>query len=73
MRAAIFGYNHSDYYVDLVMAFERGYRTGTFVIPSPPPPPEEEPKKDKKRKGDDASDPKATKPAKDRRRVRNNR
>ncbi len=42
MRAAIFGYNHSDYYVDLVMAFERGYRTGSFVIPSPPPPPEAE-------------------------------
>ncbi len=39
MRSEIFSYNHSDYYVDLVMAFERGYRTGSFVIPSPPPPP----------------------------------
>ncbi len=49
MRTAIFAYNHSDYYVDLVMAFEQGYRTGTFVIPSPPPPPEpEEPEKDHK-------------------------
>ncbi len=37
-QAAIFRYNPSDYYVALVQAFERGYRTGTFVIPSPPPP-----------------------------------
>jgi hypothetical protein len=37
-QAAIFSYNPSDYYVDLVMAFERGYRTGSFVIPSPPVP-----------------------------------
>jgi hypothetical protein len=64
MRAAIFSYNHSDYYVDLVMAFERGYRTGTFVIPSPPPPPEEEPE-DKKRKVGDEQDVKATKPTKE--------
>ncbi len=35
-RAAIFSYNPSTYYVDLVSAFARGYRTGTFVIPSPP-------------------------------------
>src|SRR4051794_28679402 len=39
MEAAILGYNHSDYYVALVMAFEEGYRTGSFSIPSPPPPP----------------------------------
>jgi hypothetical protein len=39
MEAAILGYNHSDYYVSLVMAFEDGYRTGSFTIPSPPPPP----------------------------------
>ncbi len=39
MARAIFSYNHSDYYVALVMAFERGYRTGVFVLPSPPPPP----------------------------------
>jgi hypothetical protein len=35
VRAAIFSYNPSDYYVDLVRAFALGYRTGTFVIPSP--------------------------------------
>ena len=35
-RAAIFSYNHSDYYVALVIAFAQGYETGTFVIPSPP-------------------------------------
>ena len=28
-------YNPSDYYVALVTAFERGYATGVFVIPSP--------------------------------------
>jgi hypothetical protein len=39
MARAIYSYNHSDYYVAVVMAFERGYRTGVFVIPSPPPPP----------------------------------
>ncbi|MCW2781722.1 MAG: hypothetical protein JWR35_2171 [Marmoricola sp.] len=39
MAAAILRYNHSDYYVALVMAFERGYRSGVFSIPSPPPPP----------------------------------
>ena len=38
MKSAIFRYNHSDYYVALVMAFEAGYRTGSFAIPSPPPP-----------------------------------
>jgi hypothetical protein len=37
-KAAIFRYNPSDYYVALVQAFERGYRTGIFVIPSPPAP-----------------------------------
>jgi membrane-bound lytic murein transglycosylase B len=35
-RAAIMSYNASDYYVALVLAFERGYRTGVFIIPSPP-------------------------------------
>jgi len=39
MARAIFSYNHSDYYVALVMAFQRGYETGVFIIPSPPPPP----------------------------------
>ena len=33
--AAVFRYNPSDYYVALVTAFARGYRTGVFVIPSP--------------------------------------
>jgi len=42
MTTAILSYNHSDYYVALVKAFEEGYRTGTFTIPSPPPPPEDE-------------------------------
>ncbi|WP_225914932.1 lytic murein transglycosylase [Nocardioides jiangsuensis] len=41
MAAAIYRYNQDDYYVALVMAFERGYRTGVFVMP--PPPVEEEP------------------------------
>jgi hypothetical protein len=36
MRAAVFTYNHSAYYVDLVMAFAIGYTTGVFDIPSPP-------------------------------------
>src|SRR4051794_23448998 len=35
-RAAVFSYNASDYYVDLVSAFAHGYATGVFVIPSPP-------------------------------------
>ena len=34
--AAIYRYNQDDYYVALVQAFEVGYRTGVFVIPSPP-------------------------------------
>ncbi len=41
-KAAIFRYNPSDYYVALVQAFERGYRTGIFVIPSPPAPASDE-------------------------------
>jgi hypothetical protein len=35
-RRAVFSYNHSDYYVDLVLAFGHGYETGSFEIPSPP-------------------------------------
>ncbi|HET6560836.1 MAG TPA: hypothetical protein VFG72_03095 [Marmoricola sp.] len=63
MRAAIFGYNHSDYYVDLVMAFERGYRTGDFVIPAPPAPEVEEPEKPETKKERDATAaPKPDKP-----------
>ena len=38
MPAAILRYNQDDYYVALVMAFERGYRTGAFVMPAPPAP-----------------------------------
>ncbi|HSE10658.1 MAG TPA: lytic murein transglycosylase [Nocardioidaceae bacterium] len=34
--AAVYRYNQDDYYVALVLAFEVGYRTGVFVIPSPP-------------------------------------
>jgi len=36
LRAAVLSYNHSDYYVDLVLAFGHGYETGFFEIPSPP-------------------------------------
>jgi len=36
MRTAVFAYNHSDYYVDLVLAFKRGYDSGDFTIPTPP-------------------------------------
>src|SRR5680860_104286 len=35
MAAALLRYNPSDSYVALVMAFERGYRTGSFVMPAP--------------------------------------
>ena len=41
MKAAVFRYNPSDDYVSLVRAFERGYSTGVFEVPSP------QPKKDK--------------------------
>lgn len=34
--AAIYRYNQDDYYVALVEAFETGYRTGVFEMPSPP-------------------------------------
>jgi membrane-bound lytic murein transglycosylase B len=40
MSRAAFRYNHSDYYVSLVLAFQGGYATGVFALPSPPPPPE---------------------------------
>lgn len=38
MGAAIYRYNQDDYYVALVTAFERGYRTGVFIMPPPPEP-----------------------------------
>ncbi len=37
LRSAVYRYNHSDYYVDLVLSFKRGYETGVFSVPSPPP------------------------------------
>lgn len=49
-KAAIFRYNPSDYYVALVQAFERGYRTGVFVMPSPPPPPEKDADRPRKKR-----------------------
>ncbi len=39
MRVAIYSYNQSSYYVALVMAFQRGYQTGVFVMPPAPQPP----------------------------------
>ena len=44
MRRAALRYNHSDYYADLVLSFQRGYETGVFEVPTPPPPPEKEAK-----------------------------
>ena len=38
MSRAAFRYNHSDYYVALVLSFQAGYATGVFALPSPPPP-----------------------------------
>jgi hypothetical protein len=40
--------------VALVQAFERGYRTGVFVMPSPPPPPDEDTDRPRKKKRTDA-------------------
>ncbi len=45
MARAAFRYNHSDYYVQLVLSFQAGYQTGVFAVPSPPPPPAEKVKK----------------------------
>lgn len=42
MSRAAFRYNHSDYYVQLVLSFQAGYATGVFAVPSPPPPAHEE-------------------------------
>ncbi len=39
MARAAFRYNHSDYYVALVLSYQAGYTTGVFALPSPPPPP----------------------------------
>jgi hypothetical protein len=51
--AAIYRYNQDDYYVALVKAFEVGYRTGSFVIPSPPSNDDETEKPRKKRRDRD--------------------
>ena len=48
--AAIFRYNQDDYYVALVQAFEVGYRTGVFVIPSPPVEEDEVEERDRKKR-----------------------
>jgi membrane-bound lytic murein transglycosylase B len=50
MARAAFRYNHSDYYVQLVLSFQNGYQTGVFAVPSPPPPASEKPVKAKKQK-----------------------
>jgi hypothetical protein len=55
-KAAIFRYNPSDYYVALVQAFERGYRTGVFVIPSPPAPESDQAAPRKKKKAGAGAD-----------------
>ena len=41
MARAAFRYNHSDYYVALVLSMQAGFETGVFTLPSPPPPPRE--------------------------------
>ena len=38
MARAAFRYNHSDYYVSLVLSMQAGFETGVFSLPSPPPP-----------------------------------
>lgn len=47
VRRAVFSYNQDRYYVRLVLAFAEGYRTGSFVIPSPPPPDEKKKRRPK--------------------------
>ena len=49
MSRAAFRYNHSDYYVTLVLSMQAGYQTGVFAVPSPPPPPEPKAKKVRKK------------------------
>ncbi len=66
---AAFRYNHSDYYVQLVLSFQAGYQTGVFAVPSPPPPPVEKAKTKAKSKSkakpkkQAAANPKPTAPA----------
>jgi outer membrane biosynthesis protein TonB len=44
MARAAFRYNHSDYYVSLVLSMQAGFETGVFALPSPPPPANEKAK-----------------------------
>lgn len=57
MRAAVFAYNHSEYYVDLVIAFAIGYHTGVFDLP---PPPVEEPQPTESSTSEPTREPKPT-------------
>jgi hypothetical protein len=68
MERSVLSYNHSEYYVALVLAFEKGYRTGSFAIPSPPPPAEDGPARsdDGKTKGGGKGDRPARDPGNDR-------
>jgi membrane-bound lytic murein transglycosylase B len=56
MDAAILRYNPSDYYVALVRAFEAGYRTGVFVIPSPGAPADDDQAPRRKKRDKDRED-----------------
>jgi membrane-bound lytic murein transglycosylase B len=54
MARAAFRYNHSDYYVSLVLSMQAGFETGVFALPSPPPPAEEKTTKAKPTRSKDA-------------------
>jgi len=64
MSAAIYRYNQDDYYVALVKAFERGYRTGVFIMPAPPAP-DKDHKSDRHRKKKRAAERDRSRPASD--------
>ncbi len=67
MRRGALRYNHSDYYADLVLSFQRGYETGVFEVPTPPPPPKKAKARTAKPKAAGATTaprPKASKPSK---------
>jgi membrane-bound lytic murein transglycosylase B len=63
MARAAFRYNHSDYYVALVLSFAHGYATGVFVQPTPPPPPGQDNKAAQVVQAAATSTPKPGKPA----------
>ena len=65
MSAAIHRYNQDDYYVALVKAFERGYRTGVFIMPAPPAP-EEDQKSHRSKKKKRAAERDRSRPASNR-------